>query len=66
METKSVMYSFVKDLPVDLQEETKNLQRTLITAAMMASGGNMTAAAKLLKLQRTTLVMKMKTLGMQS
>lgn len=49
---------------LDLQETLKEIEKSLILKALEASGGVKSRAAKLLRLNRTTLIEKMKRLGL--
>ncbi len=49
---------------LDLQATLREIERTLIVKALEASGGVKSQAAKLLRLNRTTLIEKMKRLGL--
>ena len=48
------------NFPIDLPALLRNLEDQYITAALCQTGGNRTAAAELLGLQRTTLVEKLR------
>ncbi len=50
---------------IDFNEEVEKLERTLLLAALEKSGGIKNNAAKLLRLNRTTLVEKLKRLNIQ-
>lgn len=49
---------------VDFKNIVGNVQRILICEAMKIAGGNKVKASKLLRIKRTTMVEKMKKLGM--
>lgn len=50
---------------IDFNEVIKEFQRNIIKAALDANNGNKSHAAKKLKIDRTTLLSKMKYLGMR-
>ena len=49
---------------VDLRAHLTHIERSLITQALARSGGTVAHAARLLSLRRTTLVEKLRKLGM--
>ena len=51
---------------VDLRAHLTHIERTLISQALERSGGTVAHAARLLSLRRTTLVEKLRKLGMAS
>lgn len=48
---------------IDLAALREDFERKVIRAALLDADGNQTEAAKLISMKRTTLVMKMKRLG---
>jgi DNA-binding NtrC family response regulator len=48
-----------------VRAETSRIEREVITRALGETGGNVTQAAKLLKISRKSLQMKMKELGLR-
>ncbi|MCA9677243.1 MAG: hypothetical protein KC464_19620, partial [Myxococcales bacterium] len=48
-----------------VRAETERIERDLIARALSETGGNVTQAAKLLKISRKSLQMKMKELGLR-
>lgn len=56
--------TFDQFLPIDLKAYIQETERKFIDAAMRAAHGNGTKAAELLGMQRATLVMKRRRLGM--
>ena len=48
-----------------MRAETSRVERELIAKALNETGGNVTQAAKLLKISRKSLQMKMKELGLR-
>ncbi|MEY4581284.1 MAG: Bacterial regulatory protein Fis family [Pseudomonadota bacterium] len=49
-----------------LADELERLAASLIRQALERTGGNKTRAAKLLRIKRTTLVMRMRVMGLAS
>ena len=63
----AVRINLLEDFPpegLDLQETLKEMEKSLILKALEASGGVKSKAAQLLRLNRTTLIEKMKRLGL--
>ena len=48
---------------VDFETAVTNYERTLVGRALQKAGGNKTAAAGMLGMKRTTLIMKLRSLG---
>ncbi|MCB9030572.1 MAG: sigma-54-dependent Fis family transcriptional regulator [Deltaproteobacteria bacterium] len=67
--TSGAMLPVVADIPedgIDFNELINDYEKQLITTALEKTGGNKKAAAKLLNLNRTTLVEKIKKKGLNS
>jgi len=56
-------YGFLPENGVKLQEEVRAFETDLILQALERTDGNQSAAARLLNVKRTTMVEKMKRLG---